>query len=90
MLANTLFEVYSLAAIIASTLFALKNIYPVHALKENLGMLKQDKNKQIIVYCRVGNRSIAASRILEQNGFTPLNVKGGIIALKQAGANLVK
>ena len=65
-------------------------LIPVHALKENLGMLKQDKNKQIIVYCRVGNRSIAASRILEQNGFTPLNVKGGIIALKQAGANLVK
>ena len=65
-------------------------LIPLHALKDNLGMIKQDKNKQIIVYCRVGNRSVAASRILEQNGFTPLNVKGGIIALKQAGATLIK
>ena len=65
-------------------------LIPVHALADNLGMLKQDKNKKIIVYCRTGNRSIAASRILENNGFTPLNVKGGIIDLTTAGVVLVK
>mgnify|MGYP000730073273 CR=1 FL=1 len=65
-------------------------LIPVQALSENLGMLKQDKDKKIIVYCRTGSRSVSASRILEENGFTPLNVKGGIIQLIGAGAELVK
>ena len=65
-------------------------LIPVQALEKNLGMLKQDKNKKIIVYCRTGSRSVSASRILEENGFTPLNVKGGIIQLIGAKAELVK
>jgi len=65
-------------------------LIPVQALAENLGMLKQDKNKKIIVYCRTGNRSVSASRILEENGFTPLNVKGGIINLLGAGVEIIK
>jgi len=65
-------------------------LIPVDALAQNLGMLKADKHKKLIVYCRSGSRSITASRILEENGFTPLNVKGGIIALKGAKAEIVK
>jgi len=65
-------------------------LIPVQALADNLGMLKQDKNKKILVYCRSGSRSISASRILEENGFTPINVKGGIIQLKGAGVEIVK
>lgn len=65
-------------------------LIPVHALAENLGMLKQDKNKKIIVYCRTGNRSVSASRILEENGFAPLNVKGGILDLQSAGVEVIK
>ena len=65
-------------------------LIPVEALSENLGMLQQDKAKKIIVYCRTGSRSVSASLILEENGFTPLNVKGGIIQLVGAGATLVK
>ena len=65
-------------------------LIPVNALADNLGMLKADKNKKIIVYCRTGSRSISASRILEKNGFTPLNVKGGIIRLMGAKAEIVK
>lgn len=65
-------------------------LIPVQALSKNLGMLKQDKNKKIIVYCRTGSRSVSASRILEKNGFTPLNVKGGIIQLMGANVELVK
>ena len=65
-------------------------LIPVQALAQNLGMLKQDKNKKIIVYCRTGNRSISASRILEANGFTPLNVKGGILDLQSAGVEVTK
>lgn len=65
-------------------------LIPLHALNQNLGMLKQDKNKKIIVYCRTGSRSVSASRILEENGFTPLNVKGGILSLQAAGVVPVK
>ena len=65
-------------------------LIPVQVLSQNLGMLKQDKNKRIIVYCRTGSRSVSASRILEKNGFTPLNVKGGIIQLMGAGVVLVQ
>jgi len=65
-------------------------LIPLDALAKNLGMLKVVKNKKIIVYCRSGSRSVAASRILEKNGFTPLNVKGGIIQLMGAKAEIVK
>lgn len=65
-------------------------LIPLQALEQNLGMLKQDKGKKIIVYCRSGNRSISASRILEKNGFIPFNVKGGIIALLEAKVEIVK
>ena len=65
-------------------------LIPVEVLSENLGMLKEDKDKKIIVYCRTGSRSVSASRTLEENGFTPLNVRGGIIQLVGAGAALVK
>jgi len=51
------------------------------ALTDNLSLLGDDKDKRIIVYCRSGNRSIKASRILEDHGFRPINVKSGIIDL---------
>ena len=65
-------------------------LIPVQVLSDNLGMLQQDKKKKIIVYCQTGNRSVAASRILKENGFTPLNVKGGIIQLMAEKAEIVK
>ena len=65
-------------------------LIPVHALAQNLGMLKTEKNKKILVYCATGNRSVAASRILEENGFTPINVKGGIMKLQGLGIEVIK
>ncbi len=65
-------------------------LIPLQVLNENLNKLQQNKHKHIIVYCRTGSRSVSASRILEKNGFTPLNVKGGIIQLIGAKAELVK
>ena len=61
---------------------------PVQKLSSSLDLLKDDKSKPIVVYCRSGSRSIKASRILEKNGFIPLNVKGGIIELMQNDAPL--
>ncbi|HEY9190413.1 MAG TPA: rhodanese-like domain-containing protein [Sulfurovum sp.] len=65
-------------------------LIPVEVLPENLDKLKADKHKKIIVYCRTGSRSVSASRTLEEHGFTPLNVSGGIIQLVGAGAELVQ
>ncbi len=65
-------------------------LIPVDVLENNLNKLKNVKNKKIIVYCRSGSRSVIASRILEKNGFTPLNVKGGMIQLMGAKAKIVK
>ena len=66
------------------------NLVPLGELEENLAKLKADKNKNILVYCQTGRRSISASRILEKNGFTPLNIEGGLIAMKHVGFEMVK
>jgi len=65
-------------------------LIPLGELEKNLKKLKADKNKRILVYCQTGRRSISASRILEKNGFTPLNVEGGIIAMKHERFEVVK
>jgi rhodanese-related sulfurtransferase len=63
-------------------------LIPVQVLSENLSMLTEVKNKKIIVYCHSGSRSVAASRILAEKGFSPLNVTGGIIAWKAQGLSV--
>jgi rhodanese-related sulfurtransferase len=65
-------------------------LIPLSKLEENLDKLNPYKEQRIIVYCRSGNRSVAASRILEKHGYTPLNVKQGIVGLIGAKAKLVK
>lgn len=65
-------------------------LIPVQMLSENMPMLANVKDKKIIVYCHSGNRSVAASRILVQNGFVPLNVKGGISGWKSEGFEVVR
>ena len=51
-------------------------LIPLGQLPQNLNML--DKSKKVLVFCRSGNRSVSASRILESNGFTVINMNGGI------------
>jgi len=63
---------------------------PVQKLDSSLNRLEKVKDQRIIVYCRSGSRSIKASRILEKNGFTPLNVEGGIIDLMRNDAEIVR
>lgn len=65
-------------------------LVPLQTLDKNLGLIANVKNHKIIVYCHSGNRSIAASRILVKNGFTPLNLKGGITAWKAQGLPTAK
>jgi len=65
-------------------------LIPLPALAQNLGMLKQDKKKKILVYCRTGSRSVSASRILEDHGFHPINIKGGILAFMAQKTEIIK
>lgn len=53
--------------------------YPVQTLKNNLKDL--DQNKETVVICQSGSRSVAATRILKKNGFEQVtNVQGGMSA----------
>jgi rhodanese-related sulfurtransferase len=53
-------------------------LIPVQVLDKNLDKLQPYKNRKLFVYCRSGNRSITASRILSNAGFKAYNIKGGI------------
>lgn len=65
-------------------------LMPLHLLENNVKRFEKHKDKKILVYCRSGNRSVSASRILEANGFTPINISGGIIELLREKVELVK
>jgi len=65
-------------------------LIPLSQLEQNIHKLDAVKTDKIIVYCRSGNRSVSASRILEKHGFTPLNVKQGIIGLMGVKMEIVK
>jgi rhodanese-related sulfurtransferase len=62
---------------------------PVDELEERLGEL--DPGDELLVYCRTGNRSTRAVRLLEENGFTKvLHMNGGVVAWGEAGYSLVQ
>ncbi len=65
-------------------------VIPLNILSNSLKKLNHLKNKKIIVYCHSGSRSIQASRILKAEGFTPINMKGGLIDYKKEGFTLIK
>lgn len=46
-------------------------------------VVKLPKNKNYYVYCRSGNRSGQAVRLMEREGFTAFNLKGGIMGWKE-------
>lgn len=41
------------------------------------------EGKEVIVYCRSGNRSGQASLILENAGYSPVNLTGGMLAWEE-------
>ena len=61
---------------------------PLKSLQNSLHKIPKDK--KVVVYCRSGNRSISASRILKSHGYTPIDVKGGIIGLASNGMRVEK
>lgn len=60
--------------VIAGTIPGAKNI-PVDELRDRLGELS--KEKEYLVFCKVGLRGYLACRLLAQNGFACRNLTGG-------------
>ncbi|MDD5675805.1 MAG: rhodanese-like domain-containing protein [Chitinivibrionales bacterium] len=66
-------------------------LIPVAELEERLNEIASLKDRPILVYCRTGNRSGMASRILRKNGFTKVtNLAGGILAWQNSGNATVR
>ena len=54
------------------------NCIPVQEIEKRIVELDEYRDKKIIVYCRSGNRSGTATKILNENGFTAFNLLGGM------------
>lgn len=61
---------------------------PVDELRERLKELPKDK--EIVVFCRVGLRGYIAYRILTQHGFNVFNLSGGYVSYQLANHYLVE
>jgi rhodanese-related sulfurtransferase len=59
---------------------------PIDDLRNRLGELPRDR--QIALYCQVGQRGYLATRILRQAGFNAVNVGGGYRTYKLLFPNL--
>ena len=58
-----------------------ETLIPLGALRNRLAELPQDKNKEIICYCKISLRGYEAALILEANGWKNVKVmEGGIMA----------
>jgi rhodanese-related sulfurtransferase len=61
-------------------------LIPVQELEQRLPELPSDKDLTVLVYCRSGNRSVFASKILSRQGYKKvLNLKGGILEWTRRG-----
>ena len=66
-------------------------LIPVNKLPDRINELSAYKNTPVLVYCRSGNRSATAARILQAQGFTKIyNLQLGMIGWKQAQLPVVK
>ena len=67
-----------------------KNI-PMSALKQQLDGVAKVKDAPVLMYCRSGNVSGKACRVLKRSGFTNVhNLAGGILGWQDANLPLTK
>jgi NADPH-dependent 2,4-dienoyl-CoA reductase/sulfur reductase-like enzyme/rhodanese-related sulfurtransferase len=58
-----------------------ETLIPLGVLRRRLNELPQDKDKEIILYCKISLRGYEAAAILEANGYTNVKVmEGGVMA----------
>jgi rhodanese-related sulfurtransferase len=58
---------------------------PLPEIKTRYNELIKFKGKEIICYCRTGNRSLSAAAKLKGQGFETANLRGGIVQWNAAG-----
>lgn len=54
-------------------------LIPLGQLHDRISELEKHKDKEIIVYCRSGSRSMSACRFLQKQGYKVTNLSGGIL-----------
>ncbi|MFW5770896.1 MAG: FAD-dependent oxidoreductase [Spirochaetota bacterium] len=58
-----------------------ETLIPIGALRSRLNEIPEDKNSEIICYCKISLRGYEAARVLEGNGYKNVKVmEGGIMA----------
>jgi rhodanese-related sulfurtransferase len=64
---------------------------PLSALKQRLSELDPSRERDIVAYCRSGNRSAQACKLLLKNEFKKVhNLQGGVMAWESASLPLKK
>jgi rhodanese-related sulfurtransferase len=63
---------------------------PIQQLESRLQELEPYRAKTIILYCRSGNRSGRAEKLLTEHGFRALNLTGGMIQWNKENLPVVK
>lgn len=59
-------------------------LIPLKTIPYRLGELEAQKDAEIVVYCRSGNRSGMAQQFMRQNGFANVrNLTGGMLAWEE-------
>ncbi len=53
-------------------------LIPLQELENRYKELEPQKMQEIVIYCRSGNRSMVAARILQAKGFRVVNMLGGM------------
>lgn len=65
-------------------------LIPVQELSRRSAELDSYKDKTIIAYCRSGNRSDKAARVLTTKGFKAFNMEGGMVRWHKERLPVVK
>lgn len=66
-------------------------LIPVHQFKQRLGEIPAGRDDPVFVYCRTGNRSTVAARLLNQAGYTRvINLRRGIVEWRREGLPVVR
>jgi rhodanese-related sulfurtransferase len=61
-------------------------LIPVQVFRQRLGELADHKQRPVLVYCRTGNRSTVAAKLLVDAGFEQvINIRRGIVEWERAG-----
>ncbi|HRX51791.1 MAG TPA: rhodanese-like domain-containing protein [Candidatus Krumholzibacteria bacterium] len=64
-------------------------LIPIQDLQRRLGELEAHRQEPLFVYCRTGNRSTVAARLLLDAGFEQvINLRQGVVAWERAGLPL--